>query len=269
VIRAALVAAVLAVTPASHAVRYLDAHRSSSGCVGDASLTAWSAIAFAAGGDRAAAKAAGACLAAHAGEIRNATDRELFILGLVAARRSPRAVGGRNLVTELERSRLGGYYGSRGATNGTIFGILALRAAGRTVPKAVLHQLLVDQAASGGFSFYPKGTEVDLTAAAIEALVAAGYRCSEKHVVRARKALARLRSRDGGFPIDPGGPSNVQSTAWAVQAAAACHKADAAAIRYLVRQQASDGSIRYGTRPRLWPTAQAIPALFHRALPVR
>ncbi len=268
-IRALLIAAAIAIAPGAHAVEYLKGQAGSDGCVGAGSLTAWSAIAFAAGGDRAAAHAAARCLATRVPEIQNQTDRELYILGLVAGGVSPRGAGGHDLVAELERGRVGGYYRPGGTTNGAIFGILALRAAGRPVPAAVTTRLLRDQAPDGGFSFVPRGTEVDMTAAAIEALVAAGHRCSYRPIVRARRALARLRNRDGGFPIDPGGASNVQSTAWAVQAAAACGARDPAATAYLVRQQAPDGSIRYGTLPRLWPTAQAIPALFRRALPVR
>ncbi len=157
------------------------------------------------------------------------------------------------------------------ALNSTIWGILALRQAGETVPRAAVLYVARSQARSGGFG-WARGIspDTDDTAAAVEALRSAGV-----HGVRVKRALRWLRARelpDGGFPQRPGGPSNVQSTAWAVQAfLAAGAKPPPAAFRYLRKMQRRDGSLRYSasyaTTP-LWVSAQALPALERRPFPL-
>jgi hypothetical protein len=270
---AVLPATASAASPASRAAAYLVVHQGRSGCIGDENTSAWSAIALAAAGRIGPARRAATCVSAHVAGVRTATDRELAILAVVAVRRNPRRVGGRDLVRELVRSRRGGYYTPGGTTNGAIFGVLALRAAGQPVPVAVIRRLLADQNTDGGFSYYPHGTQSDMTAAGIQALRATGRSCRARPVRRALAALASLRSRDGGYPLDVGDPSNTQSTAWAVQAAAACGRRDLRGLRYLHARQAADGSLSYGPGPfasgRIWPTAQAVPALLGRPLPVR
>ena len=93
---------------------------------------------------------------------------------------------------------------------------------------------------------------------------------------RSRARLGYIRARenpDGGFALQPGGRSNAQSTAWAIQALlAAGGKPPAAAFRYLKKLQRADGSIRYSaqyaTTP-LWVSAQALPALMRRSFPLK
>ena len=158
------------------------------------------------------------------------------------------------------------------AVNSTVWGILALRQSGEPVAPDTIRFLLRAQTRSGGFAWaagLPPDT--DDTAAAVQALVAVGVR--GKPVAR---ALAYLRTRqrlDGGFELQPGKRSNVQSTAWAIQAfVAARTKPPAAAFRFLARMRRTDGSLRYSaqyaTTP-LWVSAQAVPALARRPFPLR
>jgi hypothetical protein len=158
------------------------------------------------------------------------------------------------------------------ALDSTIWGVLALRQAGEPVPAASVRFILGAQARSGGFAWYPRvRPDNDDTAAAIEALAAAGAR--GKPVVRALAYLRARERRDGGFELEPGAGSNVQSTAWAIQAfLAARAKPPAAAFRYLGSMKRSDGSLRYSARyatTPLWVTAQALPALVRRSFPLR
>jgi hypothetical protein len=158
------------------------------------------------------------------------------------------------------------------ALNSTIWGVLALRQAAQTAPPGAVRFILSGQARSGGFPWYPRGApDNDDTAAAVEALAAAGVRGEP-----ISRALAYLRARrrpDGGFELRPGAGSNVQSTAWAIQAyLAAGGKPPAAAFRYLARMTRHNGSLRYSVRyatTPLWVTAQALPALRRKPFPLR
>ena len=126
-----------------------------------------------------------------------------------------------NLTRQLaSRQSRSGAFESR--VNTTSFAILALRAAGRS-----RHNRAVRRAAKwvagqrnpdGGFNFAGRGSPsgIDDTAAALQALVAAGLKTTKA----ARGAVSYLTHRqnaDGGFPIQPGAGSNAQSTAWAIQ----------------------------------------------------
>jgi len=157
------------------------------------------------------------------------------------------------------------------AVNSTAWGILALRQVGEAAPHAAVVYLARSQRSGGGFG-WARGVapDADDTAAAVEALVAAGV-----HGVRVKHALAYLRARetrDGGFQQRPREESNVQTTAWAVQAfLAAGATPPAAAFRYLARMARSDGSLRYSARyatTPLWVTAQAVPALARAPFPL-
>jgi hypothetical protein len=266
-----LIPATASAAPVSvtRAANYLVRSQSANGCLGDRTGTGWGAIALRAGGKRSAAHAAAACLARSVGSLRTATDRELGIMAAVAGGISPRHVGGRDLIKLLERSRRGGYY--RGSsTNGAIFGVIALRAARRPVPRAVVRQILRDQSSGGGFDYFPEGEQADMTAAGIQALKAAGYSCSSKPIRRALKALERFRV-GGGYVLGIGQRPNAQSTAWAVQAREACGRSVTGSLRWLLARQAADGSVRYGPAEvgRVWVTGQVLPALARRWWPIR
>ena len=145
-------------------------------------------------------------------------------MAAVAGGLNPRQFGGRDLIGLLERSRHGGYYGRGTITNSSIFGVLALKTAKRPIPRAVVRQILRDQASGGGFDYFPEGQQADMTAAGIQALRAAGYSCRSTPIRRALTALDRFRSGDG-YVLGIGQRPNAQSTAWAIQARLACGRA--------------------------------------------
>jgi hypothetical protein len=218
------------------------------------------------------------------GRIRGIADLERTILALVAARRSPRSVRGRNLVTELVRKRRrdGSFAGQVAFTS---FGIYALRAAGRRatdpVVRAARRWVEREQNPDGGFNFLRKGgpSGIDDTAAALQGLVAAG-RARSPAVARAAAFLVSQQNADGGMPLAQGGASNAQSTAWAVQGLVAAGR-DPERVRrdgsrsplgYLRSLQAASGAVRYSRTSRqtpVWVTAQALTALARKPFPIR
>ena len=218
------------------------------------------------------------------GQVRATGDVQRTILALSAAGRSPRSVGGRDLVAELVRKRRrGGSFG--GLVNQTAFAILALRAAGRRARdrtvRAAAGWLASQHNADGGFNFAGRGgrSGIDDTAAALQGLVAAGKRRT-RTVARAAAFLARRQNADGGMPLQAGDDSNAQSTAWAIQGLVAAGR-DPARLRrrgarspltYLRSLQGPSGAVRYSRTSRqspVWVTAQALTALARRPFPIR
>ncbi len=218
------------------------------------------------------------------GEVRETGDVERTILALRAAGRSPRSVGGRDLVAELARGRRADGSFS-GLVNQTSFAILALRAAGRAARdrtvRAAAGWVASQHNADGGFNFAGRGgrSGVDDTAAALQALVAAGKRRT-KTVARAAAFLAARQNSDGGLPLQPGDDSNAQSTAWTVQALVAAgrdperlrRRGARSPLAYIRSLQSTSGAVRYSrtsTASPVWVTAQALTALARRPFPIR
>jgi Prenyltransferase and squalene oxidase repeat len=222
-------------------------------------LTAWAAIGLAAAG--APTGKAHDFLVAHEPELASATDVELAVVAeAVTGGASPGLL-----------ARLGALVQPSGrigpALNSTIWGILALRQAGKGAPPASVRYLTAHQARSGGFAWVEGGApDSNTTAAAVEAL---GRGTA---VTRALAFLRRLQGKDGGFALSSGRASDAQSTAWAIQAFLAVgRKAPAGATAYLARLKRPDGSYRYSsayeTTP-VWVTAQVLTALAGKPLPI-
>jgi hypothetical protein len=194
------------------------------------------------------------------------TDLELRLLALAALDRNVDTLANR-----LLGHRRGGRIGP--TVNSTIWGMLALRAAGRKVPRACVRYLKRRQAASGGWSWYAGGApDSNDTAAAVQALRAAGVAPSARIVRRGLGFVRRLQNRDGGFELTPGRGSDAPSTAWAIQAFVSAKQAPGKkAFRYLRGLQRGDGSFRYSRQyvsAPLWTTAQVVAALARRPFPL-
>ncbi|WP_196189052.1 prenyltransferase/squalene oxidase repeat-containing protein [Conexibacter sp. W3-3-2] len=131
-------------------------------------------------------------------------DLERTILAARAAGLDPRRVGGRNLIAVLvgRRDRDGSF---DGLTNLSAFGILALRAGGRSAGDGAVvgaaRFVLRQQNRDGGFSFARKGASsgIDDTAAAVQGLVAARRgRGRGGAISKAVTFLRRRQNADGG-----------------------------------------------------------------------
>ncbi len=150
-------------------------------------------------------------------------------------------------------------------TNLTAFGVLALRAAHRPVPARTLRWLAAQEDSDGGFNFDAKGqaSDIDDTGAVLEAL---------GDVPRAVRFIRSHENADGGFPADPGQPSNAQSTAFAVQGLIAAGVHPDKAVAYLRARIRPDGSINYAkdqSQTPEWVTGEALMALAGQSLPLR
>jgi hypothetical protein len=264
----ALVLAAPAEAGIDDAVRYLEGRETAGGyaepgSAPDPSLTAWVVL-----GLRSVGRPAPAAAAYLAGKpYPAATDLELRILALDALGRDTDA-----LVRDLEGLRRDdGRIGP--LVSSTVWGVLALRSAGRPAGRAAVRYLLRQQRPGGGWSWAPDGSpDSNDTAAAIQALRAAGVPSRSPAIRRGLAYLRRLQNADGGFELTPGRGSEAQSTAWAVMAfRAAGTSAGPSATRYLLRLQRPDGSFRYSARyavTPVWVTAQVLPALAGRSFPL-
>jgi energy-coupling factor transport system substrate-specific component len=250
--------------------------------------SAWAAIGLAAAGRNPLTLRSGGhtvldAIRAEAGSLQGAGDLERTILALHACGVSTHSLGpAGDPVGRLLGLRAGdGSFAHQ--SNLTAFAILALRAAGDRAGNAVVRSaarwLGRQQDGDGGFGFGTRGegSDVDDTAAVVQALVAAGVR--GRAVARAAGYLVRAQSLDGGFPQQPGGASNAQSTAWAIQGLTAAgrdasrltHAGSRSPVAYLRSLLAPDGSIRYsrtGSQTPVWVTAQALTGLAAKPLPI-
>jgi prenyltransferase beta subunit len=264
---AALLAALVLAAPKAGPADYLlasqqpDGGFAEPGGQSDPGLTAWAVLGLAAVGrapDSAAQFLAGK---PHP----QPTDLALRILALHALGQN---VDG--LVARLEELRRpDGRIGP--LVNSTIWSVLALRSAGRPAGTSVRY-LLRQQRPSGGWSWYPRGLpDSNDSAAAIQALRAAGVSPRAAAVRRGLAYLRRLQRPDGGFSLTPRRAADAQSTAWAIQAfVAAGRDPGRGAFRFLAGLRRRDGSYRYSPRSAatpVWVTAQVLPALARKPLP--
>jgi energy-coupling factor transport system substrate-specific component len=242
--------------------------------------SAWAAMGLSATGRR-NARVAG-FLARGAPRMRDVGDIERTILALVAQRSSPRRAHGTDLVARLQRAQAGNGSWQR-LVNRTAFGILALRAAhagGGRVARAT-RWLGREANRDGGFNFAGRGAPsgIDDTAAVVQALAAAGHRRG-RTVARATRFIVAHQNADGGFALQPGGGSNAQSTAWAIQALLAARRdpgrvhrrGSRSPLGYLRTLVTANGAVRYSrtsAQTPVWVTGQALTALARRPLPIR
>jgi energy-coupling factor transport system substrate-specific component len=293
---AAVPAARTARAGVSREVAYLASAQDSNGGFGAAPgqasselYTGWAAIGLAAAGrDPATLRRDGhsvlSALAAQAGTLEGPGDLERTILALHACGAPVGAIAGKSLVGALLR-----YRDSDGSFAGevidTAFAIFALRAAGISASGATIgaagRWLARQQNSDGGFSFATHGdsSDVDDTAAALQGLLDADAPGGSGGEERAVAYIERAQNLDGGLPQEPGGESNAQSTAWAVQglAAAGVHLQDVrdrgsrSPLGYLESLVAPNGSVRYSrtsAQSPVWVTAEALAALALEPFPV-
>jgi prenyltransferase beta subunit len=243
---------------------------------------AWAGIGLAGAGERCGGPLTG-YLRRTGATVRGVGDVERTILALRACG-SGTTVGRRDLLADLRRAqRADGSWS--GLVNATAFGVLALRSTG--VPRSsgslskALRWITGRQHADGGFSFPGRTgrSDIDVTSGVVQALAAVRGRDTGR---AGRRAVAFLRGQqqpDGGFPLTAGGASNAQSAAFAIQALVAAGVRPGAIRRdgsrtatgYIGSLTTADGSVRYSrtsAQTPIWVTAQVLPALRARPLPI-
>lgn len=204
-------------------------------------------------------------------------------LAVVAAEENPRDFGGVNLVQRLQEDYdpATGQYGLAGDVPTQALAMMAVRAAGQTVPVTATDLLKGWQDPGGGWGFaHPCLTEsgcaidVDNTALVLQALIAAGEPLTSTVVISATGFLKGQQEEDGGF--QSWGTSNANSTAWGIQALIAAGHDPAGVdwtknghtpVSFLLSLQADAGHFEYSSPPPDWEadrvlnTVQAILAL--------
>ncbi len=223
-------------------------------------------------------------LRAEAATLEGAGDDERTILALHACGLPASDFPGTSLLAKLVRERSSdGSFGH--LVNITAFAIFALRVAGSSADNLLVRDagrwIAAQQDSDGGFGFAGRGggEDVDDTAAALQAAIDASGQRGGRVVARAVTYLRRAQNQDGGFPQQPGGESNAQSTAWAMQGLDAAGVNVAAFKRghsrsplaYLESLMAPNGSVYYSrtsAQSPVWVTAQALTALAGKPFPV-
>jgi hypothetical protein len=178
--------------------------------------------------------------------------------------------GGRNLVAALKRLlRRDGSVADQ--TNLTAFWILAARPAGLRISQRTLSWLAHQQDRDGGFNWDARGgqSDIDDTGAVLQALAGSD---EDSTIKRAVKYVGEHQNRDGGFGMQPGAPSNAQSTAFAVCGQIASFvipegltrdgsPTGAAYLRSLIQPDGAVDYARANSQSPVWVTAEAEIAL--------
>lgn len=272
---------------AAEAMRYLrsrqnpDGGFSEPGAGSDLLTTCWVVLAGAAAGDKPLDWTAGGAnpgrfMESAVGSTSSLADLELVAVALSAAGGDPENVAGRDLT-----ALIGASTSSDGRIGSGIqehsWGIIALAAAGKTVPENNVEWLVGQQRADGGWGASDAALNTD-TAIAVEALVAA----EEEVLEKAGAALRLLRQRmnpDGGF-TGTGRGSDVQATSSVMRAIAAGGSDPASESwsfegsnpeGYVGSMQAGDGHFMFASGVESQPaltTAMAVTAIAGRHFPL-
>ncbi|MGQ9628545.1 MAG: prenyltransferase/squalene oxidase repeat-containing protein, partial [Anaerolineae bacterium] len=157
------------------------------------------------------------------------TSTAWAIMASLAGGKDPTSFGGVNLVERLQSyyEEQTGQYGLAGDNIAQSVSIMALVASGEDVPATAVETLRNRQesggADDGGWGFaYPCDPnawcfpDVDNTALALQALIAAGEPPNSTSVISGLNFIKRNQGDDGGFKS--WGTSNANSTAWGLQA---------------------------------------------------
>jgi hypothetical protein len=163
--------------------------------------------------------------------------------------------------------------GSYGNGSGdTAWAMLGLYAADEDIPTQTIDFLKSVQNADGGWAWNEWGTdsEVQHTATCVQALLAAGEPVTVTEVVSALVFIDSAKNSDGGYGYQVGNDSDVDTTAFVIQSLLSAAQNPAGnwcttiRCRYLLSEQAADGSFLFYGSPSLYATQEAIPALMQR-----
>jgi energy-coupling factor transport system substrate-specific component len=161
-------------------------------------------------------------------------------------------------------------------TNLTAFGVLAMRLARLRISRRTISWLAAQQDRDGGFNYGTRGgqSDIDDTGAVLQALAGTNKGATIKRAVR---FIREHQNRDGGFGMQPGDPSNAQSTAFAESGLLASsvrpmlirRHGSPTADAYLRSLIQPDGAVDYAhgnSQTPVWVTAEAEIALSHMSL---
>ncbi|MCA9972945.1 MAG: hypothetical protein KC425_22160 [Anaerolineales bacterium] len=193
------------------------------------------------------------------------------LLALSAAGADPAAFAGQDFVALLQGQLADGSYATANPFAQSL-AILGLRGAGAAIDATAVSYLQSLQAADGSWDDgFGTAANVDATAMAVMALVAAGVPAADDSLARAGSFLRQARLADG-WEYGPGFGANANSTALAIQALAALGDDVTAELDTLLAWQGASGAFQadFGDGPfaDFFTTVQAMPALTARPYPL-
>ncbi|MEM1587914.1 MAG: prenyltransferase/squalene oxidase repeat-containing protein [Candidatus Bathyarchaeia archaeon] len=211
------------------------------------------------------------------------TDYSRFILSMVAAGEDPKNINNIDLIAKLESFYDGTQFGDQGLLNDDFWAVMALISAGidKNDPKIqnAVNFIKAHQNNDGGWSFDTAasyGSDVDSTAAAIMALIAAGESSSSQSIINALNYIKSKQDETGGF--NSGWGYSAETDSWAIQAIVAAGQDPTSdywtingnnPVTHLLTFRNQDGSFKdWSNSPSIWTTAYAIPALLGKPYPV-
>lgn len=217
-----------------------------------------------------------------------AIDYAAPILAITSVGQDPRVYGATDYIAKLKSFYTNNQIGDETTVNDDIFGLLALLSDGEgaSVEAAGAKAfLLAHQNANGGWGFaVGGGSDSNITAVGVVALIASGTSASDAAVTKALDYLKTAQNTDGGFTYDPvsmyGTASDASSTAWVLWALTSAGidqttwaKGGHTPVEYLESTQAAGGYFQYqaGSGEDAFSattTAYAIIALLGKTLPV-
>lgn len=177
----------------------------------------------------------------------------------------PARFGRVNYIGRINRDFSAGRYGGNAFDHA--LAMIALREAGRPVPRAAIRSLVRSRGAGGwNLSLSRSGRDdIDATAIVIEAMRAAGVGRGNRALRAATRWMETGARRGGGYPSRPGRGADANSTAAVLRAQTAMRRATRArTARALRRFQQADGSFAWQRADRgspLLATLDAVPAL--------
>jgi len=196
----------------SDAMDYLRWQQDNTGKISDFATSAWAVMAIAAAGEDPDNWKVGShpsivdYLATNAATATAANGYSRMILAIAAADEDPTDFGGRDFVTLLEAEHVSNQIGDASLLNDDFWGVMALVSAGRdpatstiilgSVAFILANQDEVDHGWSWGVG---QDSDVDDTAAAIMALIAAGQSPSSAAVSNGLAYIKTTQMENGGF----------------------------------------------------------------------
>ncbi len=216
-------------TVVSDALNYLRSAQDSDGKIDSFSASAWAMMAIAAAGedpgnwkDDPANPSLVDYLAANAATATSANTYSKMIMAAVAADEDPTDFGGMDFVALLEAEYDGTQIGDDTLLNDDYWGVLALVAAGQdpatstTIQDSVAFILANQDAVDDGWGWGVGGgfSDVDNTAAAIMALLAAGQSPGSTAITDGLAYIKSTQQDNGGF--ESWGATNADTDSWGI-----------------------------------------------------
>jgi len=215
--------------PVSDALNYLRSVQADDGSIGDFSTSAWAVMAIASAGEDPHKWNKTSTSPSIVDYLKNntsqldlskVTDVARFILAMTAAGENPRDINGTDYIAILEGlyDPGTGQLGDSSLLNDDFWGLMALVSAGgenRTIIDGVRAFIKANQNDDGGWSWgVGLPSDVDDTAAAIMALVAAGEPSDSEDMTEGLEYIKSKQMDNGGF--ESFGGTNVGTDAWAI-----------------------------------------------------